>query len=306
MPYEYQYEDVLNGAPVTFGVEIECVPGDLDDDGFQQRVVDRLRAEGLTDQTQRHSYHHGNHRNGAHVWGVERDGSLDQDGRDVGMEIISPVLSDDPEHWRQLERVCEIIREEGGAVNERCGGHVHVGAERAMDTHPERWSRLVRLYGSFQDLIYRMSAVGERHRGAGSGYRYTRPLQHWRLSPRFGSMDDVWRHYLSGGDDRNDRRRVGLNLQHSQEHRVEFRQFDGSLDPGRIQQNVCLAVGLVASTGEELRLDEPPQSVGQHHAQGAAAGDESARRFADLIFRRTGDKLAALRLYQQGAWQPTH
>jgi len=306
-PYEYEHENVLNGAPVTFGVEIECVPADLQDDGFGQRVVDRLRAEGLTSQTERAGYHRGVHRN-SNMWGIERDGSLvGDDGLDVGMEIISPVLSDDPEHWRQLERICAIVKEEGGAVNERCGAHVHVGADRALDTDPSKWARLVCLYGGFQDVIYRMSARGRRHRGAGSGYRYARPLHRARLRPRFGSMDDVRGFYLGGGGDRNARRRVGLNFQHSRDNRVEFRQFDGTVDAEHIQQNVRLAVGMVAAATEDLpEPTEEPRHVGHHQAQGEAADDGNIRRFADLVFRRSSDKLAALRLYAQGAWQPAH
>ena len=296
VPYEYEYEDVLNGAPITFGVEIECMPSDDQDEGFAQRVVDRLRAEGLTTQRRRQEYHQGAQNNGQHVWGIERDGSLDFNG----IEVISPILSDDPEHWRQLERICQIIQEEGGTVDQRCGGHVHVGAERALDTEPQRWRRLARVYGAFQDVIYRMSAQGERHRGAGRNYTYSRPLNSSRLRPRFGSMNDVYR-FASGF-------RGGLNYQHARSHRIEFRQFDGSVDAARIQQNVRLATGMVMGSSETIpvrRLPDP-QRIGQHQRQGDAADDSSVQRFLDLVFRdgRNSDKIAALRLYEQGAWQP--
>ncbi len=296
VPYEYEYEDVLNGAPITFGVEIECMPSDDQDEGFAQRVVDRLRAEGLTTQRRRQEYHQGAQHSGQHVWGIERDGSLGFNG----IEVISPILSDDPEHWRQLERICQIIQEEGGTVDQRCGGHVHVGAERALDTEPQRWRRLARVYGAFQDVIYRMSAQGERHRGAGRNYTYSRPLNSSRLRPRFGSMNDVYR-FASGF-------RGGLNYQHARSHRIEFRQFDGSVDAARIQQNVRLAAGMVMGSSETIpvrRLPDP-QRIGQHQRQGDAADDSSVQRFLDLVFRdgRNSDKIAALRLYEQGAWQP--
>jgi hypothetical protein len=296
-PYEYERENVLNGAPATFGLEIECVPNNARDRGFAQRVVDRLRTEGLTTQTRRANYHCGAQHGGGHVWGIERDGSLGENG----IEVISPVLSDDPEHWRQLERVCQIIRDEGGTVDQRCGGHVHVGVERTLDTDPQRWRRLARMYGAFQDVIYRMSARGRQHRGAGSGYEYAPPLAgREQLRPRFGSMDDVHHFRRSAG-------RAGLNYQHAGDHRVEFRQFDGSVDAARIQQNVRLAVGMVMGSSETIpvrRLPDP-QRVGQHRERGNG-DDGSVRSFLDLVFRRgrTTDKLAALRLYEQGAWQP--
>jgi hypothetical protein len=296
--YQYQHENVLNGAPLTFGVEIECVPGRSGDSGFSRRVVNRMRAEGLTTQTGLRGYHCGDQHDGGQVWGIERDCSLSAGG----IEVISPVLSDDPEHWRQLERVCAIIQEEGGTVNRSCGGHVHVGVAQTLDTDPRRWRRLARVYGAFQDVIYRMSARGERHRGAGMGYSYSPPLiNRDALHPRnFDSMDDVDRFRRAAG-------RGGLNYQHSRDHRVEFRQFDGSVDAGRIQQNVRLAAGMVMGSAETIpvrRLPDP-QQLGQHHGQGSS-DDSSVRHFLDTIFRgaRTEDKLAALRLYRQGDWQP--
>jgi hypothetical protein len=79
------------------------------------------------------------------------------------------------------------------------------------------------------------------------------------------------------------------------------------VDAARIQQNVRLAVGMVMGSSETIpvhRLPDP-QRVGQHRERGNG-DDGSVRSFLDLVFRRgrTTDKLAALRLYEQGAWQP--
>jgi hypothetical protein len=296
--YEYQYENVLGGAPVTFGVEIECVPDTSIDSEFPRRVADRLRAEGLTTQDRVEKHHKGAQHN-EHTWGIEDDKSLTYGG----VEVISPILSDSPEHWRQLERVCAIIQEEGGMVNRSCGGHVHVGVSQTLDTDPPRWRRLARVYGAFQDVIYRMSANGERHRGAGMGYRYSRPLGNREtLRPRnFDSMRDVESFFESTC-------RGGLNYQHSRDHRVEFRQFDGSVDASRIQQNVRLSTGMVMSSAETISTQLPdPQRLGQHHRQ-ESSDDSSVRHFLDTVFQgaRTEDKLAALRLYRQGDWQPAN
>jgi hypothetical protein len=79
------------------------------------------------------------------------------------------------------------------------------------------------------------------------------------------------------------------------------------VDASRIQQNVRLAAGMVMGSAETIpvrRLPDP-QQLGQHHGQGSS-DDSSVRQFLDTIFRgaRTEDKLAALRLYRQGSWQP--
>ncbi|OPY63718.1 MAG: putative amidoligase enzyme [Pelotomaculum sp. PtaU1.Bin065] len=108
---EYEYEDVLAGSENSFGIEIEFVGGDLND------IARALGEAGLG--TGFDSGYHSRRQPGK--WAVERDGSVTNGNR--GGEVISPVLKDSRETWEQLEKVCQIIKDHGGKINSKCGGH---------------------------------------------------------------------------------------------------------------------------------------------------------------------------------------
>jgi hypothetical protein len=287
---QYETDNVLGGSDNTFGVEIECEGRSTD---FGNRVASRLHEEGLCDTRYQTSYH--SHRTPG-MFAVETDGSLSSSGA----EIVSPVLRDTPEDWDKLWRVCEIIQEEGGRATRRCGGHVHIGSS-PLDSEGDLYSKLVRVYGAFQDVLYRIGAAGERHRGAGRRYTYSSPLDRSRLVPRFGNVNEVRRHQGRYG---------GLNLtgaggtDHST---VEFRLFDGTVDAHKIQMNVKLASAMV----DLARLDPPdevipePQEVG-HHESNPDERHTRVRQFCDMLFHRARDQLKVLQLYTHGAWQPAH
>ncbi|MCL5058786.1 MAG: amidoligase family protein [Actinobacteria bacterium] len=301
---EYEYENVLGGSENTFGIEIEFVGADIN------TVARDLHAAGLVSSPRRGGYHASRTPG---MWAIERDGSV-SDG-DIGGEVISPVLRDTPETWRQLEKVCEIVKRNGGLVNMRCGGHVHVGAD-PLDESTWRWIRLARIAAGFEDVIYRMAAGGEsqgRHRGEGGGFHYSAPAP--RGVDRFFSNRRVSQSSLIS--EISPSRYFGLNLRNvgqGQKNTVEFRHFNGTLDPKQIQANVKIANAIVHAA-ENLRRNRDstreraqfipgnPNRLGETVMSGDDEGHSQVRRFVDAIFNNSRDKAAALWLYATSRWQ---
>lgn len=275
-PPEYEYEDVLGDPEATFGVEIEFEGGDRD------AIARDLYDAGLIEEPRQRGYHAPRVPG---LWSFETDGSVS------GGELVSPVMADTPEAWRQIEQVCEIVRRHGGRATARCGGHVHIGSRRPLDDDGERWNRLRRLCQGYEDLLFRLAAGGESrgvHRGAeGGSYAYSRPL-----GGRTGIPSGHTDHYSA------------VNRRGST---VEFRYFNGTLDPRQIQANVKIAHALVrAATRPETDAALPPRDMrlGSRAASVAEEGHREVRRFLDAIFTRARDKLAALWLYATSRWQP--
>lgn len=284
---DYEYNDVLGGASNTFGVEIEFVGGDA------QRIAHALHAAGLIPAPVRTGYHSPRTPN---MWAFERDFSVS--GSASGGEVISPVLRDTPEAWRQIERVCEIIRRHGGRVDRRCGAHVHIG-HTPLDSDTHRWYRMHRLLGGFEALLYRLAAGGTsggRHRGTA----FARPGAAILLSGRRPSTAQDVRQTLnrSGG------RFGAVNVR---THTIEFRHFNGSLDPRQIQTNIRIANAVVmAALG--LRPTHPRSRFLPERGVplGSVRDDPShihVRRFVDALFARPRDQLAVLWLYATSRWQ---
>lgn len=269
--FPYEYENVLGGSDNTFGVEIEFVGGN------RSAIARELYQRGLIPQARQTSYHS---TRTPGMWSFEHDGSVDG-------EIVSPVFRDTPEAWRQIEEVCQIIREHGGRVDARCGGHVHIGRV-PLDHDNTRLRNLVNLWKSNEDLFYRIGAGGESG-GNHRGDHYARPL---------------------GGS-----RSVGISSHYSVvnaggNQTIEFRVFNGTLDPKQIQTNVRLSHALVQAAGRMRRPEEPDalgsapyQTVRGNRAAEEDRNHQSVRRLLDRLFTRANDKLSVLWLYATSRWQ---
>lgn len=129
-PIPYYYENVLNGSDITFGIELEFVNGN------SNAIARELYEIGICSSPHMERYHSTGEPG---KWKLERDGSVTSRSR--GGELISPILTDTPETWRTLETVCEVAKRHGAQVNFDTGGHIHVGAENALDGKRQRWRR---------------------------------------------------------------------------------------------------------------------------------------------------------------------
>jgi len=278
-PPEYQYSDVLPNPNMSFGIEIEFEGGNI------HAIARDLYEEGLIAEPRRSGYHAG--RINPNLWAFEWDGSVSTTSG--GGELISPVLRDTPTAWQQVEKVCEIIRRHGGRATRKCGNHVHIGTAEPLDSRNERWDRLLRLVRAHEDLLYRLGAGGESN-GRHRGIDYANPVSRRTTLEGTGHYHAV-----------NKRRDT-----------VEFRYFNGTLDPRQIQANIRVAAGIVdAATRDELdqRIPDRVLELGTHHQRERASGggreDHSViREFLDTVFARVRDKAAVLWLYATSRWQP--
>jgi hypothetical protein len=287
---EYERENVIGDPNQTFGVEIEFDGADAN------AVAQAFHTAGLASTPNLQGYH-SPHEPGK--WAVERDST-------VTGEIVSPVLRDTPETWAQLEQACSILRDHGARVTARTGGHVHVGADSAgLDHDVDRFRRVASACAWAEDLLYRLAAgsgrSGRQHRGAGNGYRWCGPMGSGQFEQAQTLGELATRVGASHG--------VGLNYGNILDSRrtIEYRYFDSSLDPARLQANIKLACWITkrASTLPDSAIPAERVRLGSHASgQVAESGDHLLRRFADTIFVRPQDKLKLYWLFQRSAWQP--
>jgi KTSC domain/Putative amidoligase enzyme len=291
-----------------FGVEIEFdLAGDdswPEGSGWsaRQRIGQALYDAGLTDSPYQHDYHShdGVYTDRPNGWRYEHDITV------TGGELISPILYDEPETWRNLARACEVIREHGGAITTRAGGHIHVGMGD-YDHSIAAFNKLLGLFAEHQDVLYRLAQnpAARAHRGLSPCAPNLMPAS------GYSSVQQVF------GANRN---RGGVNLaavSGSQQDHGEFRLWDGALDEAVIQTRVKLSLALTAAG---LRDAEAPsyagEPLGTHRARnrGRARGERLAgeawrsdtlsfRRLMDALFVREQDKAQAAALFAVTRWQ---
>ncbi|MFZ5642529.1 MAG: amidoligase family protein [Bacillota bacterium] len=299
---QYEYENVLAGSENTFGIEIEFVSGNL------HKIAHSLHGLGLGDG-QIHSYHS---QRQPGKWTVETDSSVSIGYR--GGEVISPVLKDCPETWKQLEKVCEVIKRYGGRINSKCGGHIHICAD-PLDARSFRWNRLMKIWGGYEDVLYRMASGGQSN-GQFRGRTYAGPiastLPAMFLRDRQTDETEIRRH---AGN-----RYQGLNFLNANpgtsKNTVEFRLWNGSLNPKQIQANIKTSMAIIHASELVRRTEESTRERGEMipvsqtmpYGDAARTGKDpddhtEIKRLLDILFVRSKDKAAALWLYASSQWQ---
>ena len=299
----YEYENVLNGNKSTFGVELEFVGGDAD------AIARELYDLGITAAPYRLNYH-------ARVsddtkWKLERDGSVSSGSR--GGELVSPILKDTPETWRQIEVICEVAKRHGAWINQSCGGHVHIGMNK-LDTARQRWRRFFKMVENYEECLYR-AAGGDlgQIRSNASSYATSfsqRAAEANRMSFRMDTERDV-RHMATTVSNLN--RYYGINLKNIATDRaptVEFRYFNGSLNPKQIQANIKLAAGIINAAEKSRWRDTEDENYKKRgrilkntNTNSGTRTKEKMVELLDIAFSRKIDKDMLLNVLKKNNWR---
>jgi hypothetical protein len=298
---------VTGGAAVPgrrgFGVEIEFA---CSNPAARQAIARELYEAGLIREPVQLGYH-GTQREARsglwQRWGFERDGSVS------GGEIVSPVLFDRPEDWAELATVCRIVRSHGGTVDSTTGCHVHVGAGDFGST-PEAHNALLAEMRDNEDLMYRVA----QRPGAGRHRmnEYSSPAY---IPPNgYRTVAEVRAHQCQHDRPLN----FGAVSGQPSDH-VELRIWDGTLDPGAIQAQVAISVGMVeaARAGRTCPPEQASGQAGDHRRANAGRGalrgaDWEAdtvpfRFFVDRALSTPQAKAQAAALYAASRWSaPSH
>lgn len=265
IPDTFSFVKQFRGAqdqyvPSTFGIEIEIdFPNEPTSrlGASKRALANRLHAEHLTfydandsDPERWHqagrrenpdgSYGYTNARNG---WSVEFDRSVDPLNGARGCEIVSPILYNTVEAWQDINDVLTAIKELGGETTLRTGLHVNIGNQQFNTTASmTNMGEILRISNQFDDVLIRLAhtpEIGQIHRGR-AYCTPSVPTEHSNYTDR------ELRDYLM----ENGHRSV-INFANAQEQRgrIEFRIFDGTLDLGRMQANVMLALAITRACG---------------------------------------------------------
>lgn len=220
------------------GLEVEFA-------GSKQRVIDELRARGLSSMTREAGYTAGSD----HDWMVKHDASVHNGG-----ELVSPpLLWDVPEQRAQVALAMKALVAAGARTTELAGVHVHVNA---TDLTPRQISGVARTFTKYEDQIYRVATSGWRtmRPGGFSGTGWCKPMQRSVVEKLAAAktreqVASAWygpgnaNNYAGHGDSS---RYHGLNL-HSWFYRgtVEFRMFNSTMNAKRVEAYIIMSLAIV-------------------------------------------------------------
>jgi hypothetical protein len=260
------------------------------------RVARALYEEHFTTYDRQSGYHSGlrsgYQRNLRGGWVYESDGSVD------GGEVVSPILSDTPEAWQRLYQACGIIARHGGTASPNTGSHVTVSAPEQAG-RAVRLTRFLRLMHHHQRDLHVMAAAGRRR---GQGYSAALPIPPDQGYISISTARQILGRYsfTNIGHITSSRHDAAANSS-----RVEFRLWDGSLEPGRIQAQVKMSTAMLDYTARnrDLALDAgdrtPAGTLNPDHSE-FAEHTRQIRGLIDQLFRRDTDKQQAAALWAAG------
>lgn len=284
------------GGGRGFGIEIEySVDPDSSIEEIADAIGDELYRRGILAQSYMAEYHCSSDglssEELARFWRFERD-------QTVSGEIISPILYDTPQTWKMLEVVCDVIRKHGGYASIDTGNHVHVGVgDFGRDVTAYR--NLLGMLKKHEDTIYRLAQNphAESHRG----FDYCSPL--WEAN-EYETVEG----YASNFDVHHN----GINLAGITGERsshVEFRMWDGSLDPGVIQAQIKTSL-MLTEMAIISEFDGQEEPLGSHASENMGTDNDGTeedtanfRRLLDSMWARTADKEQLAALFATTRWQ---
>jgi len=229
----------VNPNTITFGVEIECF----------MPTANALALQLVV----------GNYHNGTACpstldplgagWKCEQDGSITRSNPSgyVAVEFVSPVLCG-LSGYTELNRFMQLIERHGAVVNRSCGVHVSVGLASIVggDAYGsvicnERVREFVRRLLHFVSIHENgLMQIGGRHSRVNN--QYCRSIK-GRFSDikKSCSLQTYWESITQQG------RYTTVNLQHSRSNnaRVEFRVFGGTVNPLKVLGYVSVALGIM-------------------------------------------------------------
>lgn len=202
-----------------------------------------------------------------------------------GAELVSPILKDTEQDWKDIFAMCEQMKKFPGdkgdkvVADSKCGLHIHFDAE-CLVKDPNKMKNFLRLYAESEELLYKMcndkdnpirkgainkdfkgihliSAMWRNGMAAPTGKKIIKQIQNGTLKlsyKKFGKLRMLASKYKL-----DERRYAGLNLTNignSNKNTIEFRMANGTLDLEVIKQNVFLYSSLINTA---IKMTENPE-----------------------------------------------
>lgn len=326
----YQLENVTDGICADtpgarkFGIELEFSFENSSMTWQQQRdalsaIGKDLYEAGLTNSRSQQPYHSAA-RNGYDKWSFEEDGTVDG-------EIVSPLMSDTPQHWRELQQVVEIIKRHGGTASTSCGSHVHVSTG-SYGQSSAKHAELLRTVNENEDVLYRLASSPSRGRHRGT--QWCAPNVDDTASDFIASDALGGTRILATGTYTHNSHNVGLNFEGAardsmKKSNVEFRMWDGTLDASVIQQQVKISAALTEYAERKVEVEggstrrSTRQRIGsgrtkerqvledsqlaRHNEESFVRANGSVGSLMDALFRKKSDRQSVVSLFAITNWQ---
>lgn len=223
------YTNIGLPSNMTIGMEVEC-------EGKYSSVMHNVKIALTTDTND--------------DWVTHIDETLKE-----GVEIVSPILTDNKDDVEDIYLVCNKLTNLGQEVSQRCGGHVHIGADYL--TSKEAYANLYEIWGNAEEIIFKMcNEKGDLPRQGFQSYA-TAVASKVNDAIEKGSIDIESEEDLNAFIDSlqqvQGERYASLNINNvnSNKNTIEFRISNGTINPDTWIENIRL-YGRIIEVSEKI------------------------------------------------------
>lgn len=296
--YKISLKDKLNlDENITFGLELEFNTPKSQDIGSNLKT---LNYRWLMEKRLRGAF-----------WDLKRETSSYN-----GYEVISPILVDNEENYRQLSEICNMLKEYNVLITEKDAGHIHIGTQ-IIGNDIDAWLNFFRLYTLYENIIYRFSyGEFENKRPALNCYA---PSLASKYSKRLEEIDNKYDYtYLITIRQlfnimKTTYKAAALNYYKVNQggtsfevgRTIEFRMPNASIEPIIWQNNINFLTHFLKAAKKDIdpelimrKIKDKEESLSDYSYYNDINVDE-ALEVADLIFDNNRDKIDFLRQYMK-------
>ena len=220
---------------------------------------------------------------------------------DIGVEIVSPKISDNDKRVEQIYEILKIMQTCGFEATANCGAHVHIGADYLQTL--EEYQELLEIFGNSEKILYLISnQEGELPRDDVNIYApsFSRDIQNndWNQKEKDEFIIDAQRIQRQNGEE--DKKNHSINLSNinvnNNKNTIEFRLSNGTLNPniwienirlyGRIMQ-ISHEIGKIKSklkNGEKITEYQFERLKIKAKLKKAITDDEKMETLMELLF----------------------
>ena len=192
-------------------------------------------------------------------WKLKPDDTLDDGIEAVPLSGLTPSTAGD-----EIYRACKALCLSGQTISERCGGHIHIGADYLTDL--QDWKNLRTIWNNTEKILYIISnRKGEIPRE--EVLKYAKPIsgkdESKQKTINLESESDL-ENFIAGIKKIQGDRFSAINyvnVGEEEKNTIEFRLPNGTLDPTTWIENINLFGGLVRVSHElsEIMLKSEEQ-----------------------------------------------
>lgn len=200
-------------------------------------------------------------------WETKGDLSLSEQD---GLEVVSPILIDSKKDVEEIYMICEMLKQAGQEANEKCGAHVHIGAEYLKSK--EAYANLLEIWGNTERIMYIITnEPGSIPRGGTSqhaepiSYKINQAIEEGSIE--LNDEQDL-QTFISSLQKMQNNKERSLNLLNinNQKNTIEFRVANGTINPDVWIENIKL-FGRLVQRAEELAEIEQKSNINEEERQ---------------------------------------